>query len=78
LTGLMSIQAFNAKELVGNCFEGQRRGKERGLHRLFMHTSVKNLAMINFASKNGFKFIKYIEEFWGEGTGDAFLLVKEL
>jgi len=32
---------------------------------------------VNFASKNGFKFAKHLKEFWGEGTGDAFLLVKD-
>lgn len=34
--------------------------------------------MINFASKNGFKFEKYLKEFWGEESGDAFLLTKEI
>jgi len=56
----------------------EARAKERGLHRLFAHTAVTNLAMVNFASKNGFKFAKHLEEFWGKGTGDAFLLVKDL
>jgi len=58
--------------------KAEERGREKGLHLLFMHTSVKNLAMINFASTNGFKFEKYLEEFWGKGTGDAFLLMKKL
>jgi len=58
--------------------KAEDRGRERGLRLLFTHTSVRNLAMINFASRNGFKFDKYLEEFWGKGTGDAFLLVKEL
>ncbi len=57
--------------------KAEERGREKELHRLFMHTAVNNLAMINFASRNGFKFAEYIEEFWGKGTGDAFLLVKE-
>ena len=58
--------------------KAEERGRENGLRRLFMHTAVNNLAMINFASKNNFKFTKYLKEFWGKGTGDAFLLVKEL
>jgi len=32
--------------------------------------------MINFASKNGFKFARHLEEFWGRGAGEAFLLTK--
>jgi len=56
----------------------EARAAERGLHRIFAHTAVTNLPMVNFASKNGFRFEKYLEEFWGKGTGDAFLLVKEL
>jgi len=58
--------------------KAEERGRERGIQRLFMHTAVKNLAMINFASKNGLKFAEYLKEFWGKGTGDTFLLVKEL
>jgi len=53
------------------------RKREKRPNHLFMHVAVKNLAMINFASKNGFKFAKYSEEFWGKGTDDAFLLIKE-
>ena len=56
----------------------EQKGRERGLRLLFMHTSVKNLGMINFASKNGFRFSEYLRDFWGEGTGDAFLLTKRL
>ena len=56
----------------------EERGGEKGLHKVFMHTSVKNLGMMNFASRNGFTFAKYLTEFWGQGTGDAFLLVREL
>jgi len=58
--------------------KAEERGKERGLTMLFTHTSVKNLDMINFASKNGFRFSEYLKDFWGEGTGDAFLLTKRL
>ena len=58
--------------------KAEERGREHGLHSLFMHTSVKNLPMINFAAKNGFKFTKYLKEFWGKGTEDAFLLTKKL
>jgi len=58
--------------------KAEERGREKGLHHLFMHTSAKNLSMINFASMNGFRFEKYLEEFWGKGTGDAFLLVKQI
>jgi len=58
--------------------KAEERGREKGLHLLFMYTSVKNLPMINFASKNQFRFDRYLEEFWGKGTGDAFLLVKDL
>jgi len=58
--------------------KAEERGKEKGLHRLFMHTSVKNLAMINFAPRNRFKFAKYLKEFWGKGTRDAYLLTKEI
>ena len=58
--------------------KAEEKGKQRGLTMLFMHTSVKNLGMINFASKNGFEFSGYLSDFWGEGTGDAFLLTKRL
>jgi len=57
--------------------KAEERGREKELHRLFIHADVGNLAMIDFASRNGFKFAKCIEEFWGKGTGDAFLLVKD-
>jgi len=30
-----------------------------------------------FAARNGFK-LRYLKEFWGKGTGDAFLLTKDL
>jgi ribosomal protein S18 acetylase RimI-like enzyme len=70
---------FQHKE-IGNKLlrKAEKRGRENGLHRIFMHTAVNNLAMINFASKNGFKFARHLKEFWGKGTGDAFLLTKEL
>ncbi len=58
--------------------KAEERGRQKGLRRIFMHTLVKNLAMVNFASKNSFKFTRYLVEFWGKGTGDAFLLVKDL
>jgi len=58
--------------------KAEERAIEKGLRRLFAHTKVTNLAMINFASKNGFRFERHLKEFWGKGTGDAFLLVKEL
>jgi ribosomal protein S18 acetylase RimI-like enzyme len=58
--------------------KAEERAKEKGLHRIFAHTATSNLAMINFASKNGFKFAKHLKEFWGKGTGDAFLLIKDL
>jgi len=58
--------------------KAEDRGRKNGLHVLFMHTAVKNLGMINFASKNGFKFAEYLQEFWGKGTEDAYLLVKGL
>lgn len=56
----------------------EERGREMKLSMIFMNTSVKNLSAINFASVNGFRFEKYVEDFWGKGTGDAFLLVKDL
>jgi len=58
--------------------KAEERGREMGLGILFMHTATKNLPMINFASTSGFKFEKYLTEFWGKGTKDAFLLAKAL
>jgi len=58
--------------------KAEERAREKGLHILFMHTSTRNLAMANFAARNGFKFKMYLEEFWGKGTDDAFLLVREI
>jgi ribosomal protein S18 acetylase RimI-like enzyme len=58
--------------------KAMERAKEEGLQRIFAHTATSNLAMINFASKNGFRFTKHLKEFWGKGTGDAFLLIKDL
>ena len=45
--------------------KAEERGRARGLRLLFMHTNVKNLAMINFASKNCFKFEKIPEGILG-------------
>lgn len=56
----------------------EEKGRLLGLNILFMRTNVRNLAMVNFASKNGFKFERYIKEFWGKGTEDAFLLTKRI
>lgn len=64
-----------AKQLLS---KAEEIGRGRGFRLLFMHTNVQNLAMINFASKNCFKFEKYLKEFWGKGSGDAFLLTKEI
>ena len=58
--------------------KAEERAGEKRLSRIFMHTSIQNLKMINFASRNGFTFVKCLKEFWGKGTEDAFLLVKEL
>jgi ribosomal protein S18 acetylase RimI-like enzyme len=58
--------------------KAEERAKENRLSRLFMHASTKNLKMINFASRNGFRFARYLKEFWGKETDDAFLLVKDL
>ncbi len=58
--------------------KAEERAIDKKLSHIFMHTSTRNLEMINFASKNGFSFVKYFKEFWGKGTEDAFLLVKEL
>jgi len=70
---------FQPKGISGQLLrKAQERGREKRINRLFMHAVVKNLAMINFASKNGLKFAKNLEEFWGKGTDDAFLLTKEL
>ena len=63
------------KELL---LRAQERGRDRGLRLLFLHTSVENSAMINFASRNGFKIVKRLKDFWGERTGDAFLMIKRL
>jgi len=63
------------KELL---LKAEERGKERGLKLLFMHASVENSAMINFASRIGFKLSRHLKDFWGEGTGDAFLMTKRL
>jgi ribosomal protein S18 acetylase RimI-like enzyme len=41
--------------------KAEERAMENGLHTVFMHTSTRNLAMINFVAKNGFKFKIYLE-----------------
>ncbi|MBO3803928.1 MAG: hypothetical protein JTT11_08705 [Candidatus Brockarchaeota archaeon] len=53
-------------------------GRQKGLRLVFMHAAVDNLAMLNFVSRNGFIFAKRLKECWGRGTGDAYLLTKEL
>jgi len=58
--------------------KAEERGRERGLRLIFLHTSTHNLVMMNFASKNGFRFEKFLKEFWSKGTEDAYLLVKRL
>lgn len=45
---------------------------------IYAVTSVDNEKMLNFSRKNGFKIIKRMKDFWGKGTGDAFLLTESV
>ena len=76
--GLMFIPFTSVKVLLRSSFERLKKEEEKKASSIFMHMSIKNLAMLNFASKNGFKFARYLEEFWEKGTNDAYLLAKEI
>jgi len=39
-------------------------------------TSVDNESMLKFSRKSHFKISKRVKDFWGRGTGDAFVLTK--
>lgn len=50
--------------------------KNRNVSFVYTVTSVDDEKMLGFSEKNHFKISKRIKDFWGAGTGDAFVLVK--
>ena len=52
--------------------------KGQNVFSLYTVTSVSNSTMLSFSQKNGYQTSKRIKDFWGKGTGDAFVLTKTL
>ena len=50
--------------------------KNRNVSSIYTVTSIDDEKMLGFSEKNHFKKGKRIKDFWGAGTGDAFLLTK--
>ncbi len=53
--------------------QAEKRAIEKGISLIYAHTFVSNLPMLNFSSKQGFKFQAFIT-----GPTDRYLLVKRL
>ena len=58
--------------------KAEERTKELGYRTITIHTAASNQKMRSFAEKNGFKEAECLPKFWGEGTEDAYLLLKRL
>jgi len=58
--------------------KAEERTKEHGFRTITIHTAASNQKMRRFGEKNGFEEIECLPKFWGEGTEDAYLLLKRL
>jgi len=58
--------------------KAEERSKELRYQTITVHTAESNQKMRNFAEKNGFVEVECLPKFWGEGTEDAYLLLKRL
>jgi len=52
--------------------------QNKNVSSIYTVIAVDNEKMINFSRKNGFKISKQMKDFWGRGTGNAFLLTKNV
>ncbi len=58
--------------------KAEQIAKRRNVSAIYAVTAVDNEKMLNFSRKNRLKIIKRMKDFWGKGTGDAFLLTKSV
>jgi ribosomal protein S18 acetylase RimI-like enzyme len=58
--------------------KAEERAKEHRYLTITMHTAASNQRMRIFAEKNGFVEAECLPEFWGEGTEDAYVLLKNV
>jgi ribosomal protein S18 acetylase RimI-like enzyme len=58
--------------------KAEERARVRQCESMTIHTSVSNLGMLRLAERCGFANKERLKDFWGTGSGDAFLLVKRL
>jgi ribosomal protein S18 acetylase RimI-like enzyme len=58
--------------------KAEKQAKEFRYKTITIHTVASNQNMQRFAKKNGFAVAKCLPEFWGEGTEDAYLLLKNV
>lgn len=56
--------------------KAEQIARDRGVSTIYAVTAVGNEKMLNFSQKNGFKVSKRMKDFWGLGTGDAFLVTR--
>ncbi len=57
--------------------KAEERIKELRYRTITIHTAASNQKMRKFAEKNGFAEVECLPKFWGEGTEDAYLLLKK-
>ncbi len=56
--------------------KAEKVAKKRNVSSIYTVTSVDDEKMLGFSEKNHFNKGKRIKDFWGAGTGDAFVLTK--
>jgi ribosomal protein S18 acetylase RimI-like enzyme len=56
--------------------KAEQTAQNKNVSSTYAVAAVDNEKMLNFSRKNGFKMSKRLKDFWGKGTGDAFLLTK--
>lgn len=56
--------------------KAEQVAQDKNVSSIYAVTAVDNEKMLSFSRKNGFKISKCMKDFWGKGTGDAFLLTK--
>jgi GNAT superfamily N-acetyltransferase len=56
--------------------KAEQTAQNKNVSSTYAVAAVDNEKMLNFSRKNGFKMSKRVKDFWGKGTGDAFLLTK--
>ncbi len=56
----------------------EQSARDKSISSIYLVTAANNEKMLNFSRKNGFTIRKSMRDFWGKGTGDAFLLTKHI